>query len=313
MEEIVNKSYDVIIIGAGPAGMSAALYTSRLGLSTLILESDIAMSQLFKTETIENYLGSKSTNAKELADAMIVDGLKFGAELKEFETVKTIIKNDNHYKIITTDNVYNSKTVLVATGKKHIEPEFKNYNRDIKGISFCAVCDAPFYKDGNVIVYGGGDTAFENAILLSKYAKKVTIIIRSKIRAKQYLVEEVNQTNNIEIFTNSTIVESVNKSDINKIIVNHDGQLIEMTIDGLFISIGSKPDLSFLNKKDAPLWLSSLDYLVTTGIPLYLNYDGLFYAGDVGNQKHQQVAIAVGEGAKVALEINDYIIKKGLK
>ena len=313
MEEIVNKSYDVIIIGAGPAGMSAALYTSRLGLSTLILESDIAMSQLFKTETIENYLGSKSTNAQELADAMIVDVLKFGAELKEFETVKTIIKNDNHYKIITTDNVYNSKTVLVATGKKHIEPEFKNYNRDIKGISFCAVCDAPFYKDGNVIVYGGGDTAFENAILLSKYAKKVTIIIRSKIRAKQYLVEEVNQTNNIEIFTNSTIVESVNKSDINKIIVNHDGQLIEMTIDGLFISIGSKPDLSFLNKKDAPLWLSSLDYLVTTGIPLYLNYDGLFYAGDVGNQKHQQVAIAVGEGAKVALEINDYIIKKGLK
>lgn len=313
MEEIVNKSYDVIIIGAGPAGMSAALYTSRLGLSTLILESDIAMSQLFKTETIENYLGSKSTNAQELADAMIVDGLKFGAELKEFETVKTIIKNDNHYKIITTDNVYNSKTVLVATGTKHIEPEFKNYNRDIKGISFCAVCDAPFYKDGNVIVYGGGDTAFENAILLSKYAKKVTIIIRSKIRAKQYLVEEVNQTNNIEIFTNSTIVESVNKSDINKIIVNHDGQLIEMTIDGLFISIGSKPDLSFLNKKDAPLWLSSLDYLVTTGIPLYLNYDGLFYAGDVGNQKHQQVAIAVGEGAKIALEINDYIIKKGLK
>ena len=313
MEEIVNKSYDVIIIGAGPAGMSAALYTSRLGLSTLILESDIAMSQLFKTETIENYLGSKSTNAQELADAMIVDGLKFGAELKEFETVKTIIKNDNHYKIITTDNVYNSKTVLVATGTKHIEPEFKNYNRDIKGISFCAVCDAPFYKDGNVIVYGGGDTAFENAILLSKYAKKVTIIIRSKIRAKQYLVEEVNQTNNIEIFTNSTIVESVNKSDINKIIVNHDGQLIEMTIDGLFISIGSKPDLSFLNKKDAPLWLSSLDYLVTTGIPLYLNYDGLFYAGDVGNQKYQQVAIAVGEGAKVALEINDYIIKKGLK
>lgn len=313
MEEIVNKSYDVIIIGAGPAGMSAALYTSRLGLSTLILESDIAMSQLFKTETIENYLGSKSTNAQELADAMIADGLKFGAELKEFETVKTIIKNDNHYKIITTDNVYNSKTVLVATGTKHIEPEFKNYNRDIKGISFCAVCDAPFYKDGDVIVYGGGDTAFENAILLSKYAKNVTIVIRSKIRAKQYLVEEAKQTNNIEILTNSTLVESVNKSDINKIIVNHDGQSIEMTIDGLFISIGSKPDLSFLNKKDAPLWLSSLDYLVTTGIPLYLNYDGLFYAGDVGNQKHQQVAIAIGEGAKVALEINDYIIKKGLK
>jgi thioredoxin reductase len=313
VEEIVNKSYDVIIIGAGPAGMSAALYTSRLGLSTLILESDIAMSQLFKTETIENYLGSKSTNAQELADAMIADGLKFGAELKEFETVKTIIKNDNHYKIITTDNVYNSKTVLVATGTKHIEPEFKNYNRDIKGISFCAVCDAPFYKDGDVIVYGGGDTAFENAILLSKYAKNVTIVIRSKIRAKQYLVEEAKQTNNIEILTNSTLVESVNKSDINKIIVNHDGQSIEMTIDGLFISIGSKPDLSFLNKKDAPLWLSSLDYLVTTGIPLYLNYDGLFYAGDVGNQKHQQVAIAIGEGAKVALEINDYIIKKGLK
>jgi thioredoxin reductase (NADPH) len=116
VEEIVNKSYDVIIIGAGPAGRPAALYTSRLGLSTLILESDIAMRQLFKTETIENYLGSKSTNAQELADAMIVDGLKFGAELKEFETVKTIIKNDNHYKIITTDNVYNSKTDLVATG-----------------------------------------------------------------------------------------------------------------------------------------------------------------------------------------------------
>ena len=313
MEETVNKNYDVIIIGAGPAGLSAALYTSRLGLSTLILESDIAMSQLFKTETIENYLGSKFTNAQELADAMIVDGLKFGAELKEFEAVKTIIKNDNHYKIITVDNVYNSKTVLIATGTKHMEPEFKNYNRDIKGISFCAVCDAPFYKDSDVIVYGGGDTAFENAILLSKYAKNVTIVIRSNVRAKQYLVEEAKQMNNIEILTNSTIVELNNESDINKVIVNNNGQLIEMAIDGLFISIGSKPDLSFLNKKDAPLWLSSLDYLVTTGVYHYLNYDGLFYAGDVGNQKHRQVAIAVGEGAKAALEINDYIIKKGLK
>ena len=313
MEETVNKNYDAIIIGAGPAGLSAALYTSRLGLSTLILESDIAMSQLFKTETIENYLGSKFTDAQELADAMIVDGLKFGAELKEFEAVKTIIKNDNNYKIITTDNVYSGKTVLIATGTKHIEPEFKNYNRDIKGISFCAVCDAPFYKDGDVIVYGGGDTAFENAILLSKYAKKVTIVIRSKIRAKQYLVEEAKQTNNIKMLTKSTIVELNNESGINKIIVNNNGQLIEMVIDGLFISIGSKPDLSFLNKNDAPLWVSSLDYLITTGVYHYLNYAGLFYAGDVGNQKHRQVAIAVGEGAKAALEINDYIIKKGLK
>lgn len=311
----MSNKYDVVIIGGGPAGLSAALYTSRVNLKVLVIEKNVIASQLYETEHIDNYLGSVSINASELADKMREDGAKFGAELKEFENVTKISKEDNLYKVETTEtydesvqNTYYAKAVLLATGTEHNHLILEQHDELLgMGISYCATCDGAFYADKNTAVVGGGDSAMESALLLSEFATKVYVLVRDKIRAKSHLVKMVEETENIEIIYNE-VVELISKDGTLNAIKLKDDTILE--VSGLFPAIGASPNTNYIDS----LYLNNVekfnDYLLpvtTHNLLTYHNGNGLFIAGDLKNPKYRQVAIAVGEGAYAALEIYDYL------
>lgn len=301
---------DVIIIGAGPAGLSAGLYTSRMGLSTLILDKGLAGGQLLDTETIDNYIGGRHKEADLLADDMRDDALAYGAELKEFVEVTSVKKVENGYRVETTEDVFTSKALLLATGTKHNHLLLESHDQFIaKGISYCAVCDAPFFQDKEVIVVGGGDSALEAAILNTQYAKHVTLLVRNQMRAKPHLIEQAKQLN-VNI-THGQITKFIGDDKLTAVrIAPLIGEPYEQAVDGVFVMIGSKPDVEYLADH---IYLSDVEkvdnYLVPMNNQLQTGDDGLFIAGDLSNPKHRQIAIAVGEGAKAGLEIYEYLQK----
>ena len=297
----MNNKYDVIIIGGGPAGLSAALYTSRANLKVLVIEKNVIASQLYETEHIDNYLGSVSINASELADKMREDGAKFGAELKEFENVVKISKENDLYKVDTTEtydesstNTYYAKAILLATGTEHNHLILEQHDELLgMGISYCATCDGAFYAGKNTAVVGGGDSAMESAILLSEFANKVYVLVRDKIRAKSHLVKMIEETENIEIIYNE-VEELISKDGVLNAVKLKDNTILE--VSGIFPAIGASPNTNYIDS----LYLNNVekfnDYLLPVTTHNLLK-----------NPKYRQVAIAVGEGAYAALEIYDYL------
>lgn len=316
---MTNKIYDVIIVGGGPAGLSSALYTSRANLSVALFEKEITCARLYETEHIDNYLGAFSTNASELANKMSEDALKFGADIFTFTKVNKITKEADYYKIEVSDIVdsdnkefYYSKAVLLATGTEHNHLLLDRHDELLgNGISYCATCDGAFYKDSEVAVVGGGDSAMESALLLSEYANKVYLLVRNKIRAKAHLWKLVKEKENIEVIYNEIDKLLIDNEKLTGVKLNN-GKIIN--IQGLFPAIGVSPNTNYIDT----LYLRNIDnyndYLlpkVTNSNNLtYHNGEGLFIAGDLKNPKYRQVAIAVGEGAYAALEVYDYL--KGL-
>ena len=240
----MDNKYDVIIIGGGPAGLSAALYTSRANLKVLVIEKNVIASQLYETEHIDNYLGSVSINASELADKMREDGAKFGAELKEFENVTKISKENNLYKVEITEtydesvqNIYYAKAVLLATGTEHNHLILEQHDELLgMGISYCATCDGAFYAGKNTAVVGGGDSAMESALLLSEFANKVYLLIRDKIRAKSHLLKMVEETENIEIIYNE-VKELISKDGALNAVKLKDDTKVKQFFESLNVAI----------------------------------------------------------------------------
>lgn len=290
--------FDVIVIGGGPGGLSSGLYASRQGLSTLLIEASLLTGgQMLNTETIDNYIGSKSQNAIELSEYMFNDAIKYGLEVVSGEKVMLLSKVGSLFKINTDKEVYHSYSVIVATGTKHRTIT----DKDINGVSYCAVCDAPFYSGLDVAVIGGGQSAVESALLLSELANSVTLIHRRNKLRNEYDKQLLYGRKNINFYWDNQVKDI--KQNGKKIDLSISDN-ITLSFDGVFPCIGQDVDVSFI--QDNLVELSPSNKIRVNGLQRTFT-DGLYAVGDVVEFPFNQVAIAVSQGAIAALDIYHFL------
>ncbi len=297
--------YDVIIVGAGPAGLTAAVYLRRANKSVLILDKAAFGGQIAFSPKVENYPGFETVTGAELADKMVEQALSQGAEV-EVENVISL-KDENGIKTVYTEdgNEYSAKAVIIAVGAKHrhlgIENEEKFFG---EGISFCAVCDGAFYQDKHVALIGGGNSALQEAILLSETSKKVTVVQNLDfLTGEKKLQEIIASRDNIEVICGA-VVDSIKDTDtFSGIIIKKGDELIDLTVDGMFIAIGLEPDNTpFKEVCDLNEWgyvIADEDCLTKT--------PGVFVAGDCRTKKLRQITTATSDGAYAAVNACRYI------
>jgi NADH-dependent peroxiredoxin subunit F len=301
------KLWDILVIGGGPAGLNAALYAQRKGFKVAIISKEIG-GQLHNTSTVDNYLGIPMTEGKHLSDTFLKHLETLQVPLYLEVSVQSLKKIDNHF-IIELDNgvTLTSKTVLLATGGKPRqlgipgELEFAN-----KGVSYCTTCDAPFFKDKHVIVAGGGNSAAEAVIDLAVWAKKITVVHRSQWRADKIILEQVNKLKQVTVHLETQLLRAEGDQILKRVVVldkKANKQSIIET-DGLFIQIGLLAN-STLVKDLVPLTPNGE---VIVNQDFMTNLPGLFAAGDVTHHPFKQIVIAVGDGAKAALAIQQYLL-----
>ena len=283
--------YDVIIIGAGPAGLTSALYLLRANKKVLVLEAKSYGGQIINASNVENYPGIESISGFDFATNLYNQVVKLGGEIK-FETV---IRVEEDRRVITSKNEYSSKVVIIATGAANRKLNIENEEKFIgKGISYCATCDGNFFKNKEVAVNGGGNTALEDALYLSNLCSKVYLIHRrDEFRGEDKYVEELKNKSNVEFILNSKIT-SINGSDkLEFITVNEDK---EIKVDGLFIAIGQEPKNDiFSNVVD----LDDKGYIITHD-DVYTKTDFIYVAGDTREKELRQLTTAVSDGSIAA-------------
>jgi len=289
-----NMKYDVIIIGAGPAGLSAGIFTTRAGLNTACFERLAIGGQASLSYDISNYPGFNKISGIDLMDKMHAHATELGVETI-YEDVLSLTKAKDGFFIKTKSEKYTAKQVIIASGctarKLGLENEDKLTGR---GISYCASCDGNFYRDKIVGVVGGGDTAFENVDYLSRLAKKVYLINRSeKFKAGEYKLNQVKRYKNVEILTNAKLVALHGKDQLEKVSIDINGENQDILIDGLFIAIGQEPYLNFV---DIDIELDPYGYIIVDQ-HMNTNIKGLYACGDVTSKEFRQVITACSDGA----------------
>jgi len=297
--------YDVIIIGAGPAGLTAAIYTSRRNLKSIVLTKDLG-GQVIKTPYIENYPGFKKIEGFKLIKNMEEQVKDLGVEIKYEEVVK-IIPKEKTFVVETRERKYESRTVILAFGKTPRSlnvPGEKEFSG--KGISYCATCDAPLFRDKIVAVIGGGNSALDATLLLSSLAKKVYLVHRrDEFRAFESLVEEAKRKKNVE-FVLSHVVEEFKGDDILRSMILKNvktGERKEIKVDGVFIEIGSEVKTDFIK---GLVKLDKNNHIIVNN-NCETSRPGIFAAGDVTNTPFKQIVVAAGEGAKAGLNAYNYL------
>lgn len=303
------RSVDVLIIGSGPAGLSAAIYTSRAMLSTIVCERDyMSTGQIVESDCIDNYPGIPNIEGYELGEKFKAHAQAYSTEFIDDELIK-IERSSNGTFIakFKSDNLLSAKAIIYAAGASHrklgIDGEFALRGA---GVSYCAVCDGAFFKNKTTVVIGGGDTALGDALLLSKICKQVFIVYRGeKLRAAKLLQKKVNDTVNIDIIYNAIPTSFNGDRHLSSVSLKNTktGKIAELNAEGAFIAIGSSPNSALL--KD----LVELDvngYIVAdetgkTSVP------GIFVAGDVRTKTLRQVVTAVSDGANSAISAENYI------
>ena len=292
---------DILVIGAGPAGLTAAAYSARAGYDTLIIDSMGAGGQLMFIDRIENYPGVAEVSGYELAEKLEKQCDSFGVRL-EYIQATSIEKDDNLFLVKTSGEDISAKAIIIATGASHRHLDVIGEDKYIgKGVSYCATCDGPFFKNKSVIVIGGGDTALTDAIYLAKLCKDVTIIHRrEQFRAQKILQDRISKIDNIKTIMGNGI-KSINGDEREvKSITLSDNREIET--DGVFVLIGTVPNSSLVDK------LCTLDngYIVTDD-SMRTSVEGIFAAGDVRNTSFRQVVTATGDGAKASHSADEYL------
>ena len=302
-----NRNYDVIIIGGGPAGLSAGLYTSRARLNSLLIEKGLVGGQIANAERVENYPGfPEGISGSELGEQMHQQATKYG--LKTILAEATGIEVQEEHKVVrTTEGDFTAKAIILAGGSKHQklgvpgEEEFTG-----KGVSYCATCDGFFFKDQPVAVVGGGDAAITEALHLTKLTSKVTVIHRRRqLRASRILQEKAFSEPKIE-FLWDTIVEKIEGEDLVKQVSLHQvktGENSTLLVAGIFISIGFKPDTDYLT---GILPLDAVGHIITNE-KMETRIPGILAAGDIRHNSARQAITAAGDGATAAIYAEKFL------
>ena len=291
------KIYDLIIIGGGPGGYSAALYGARAGLQTLVLEKLSAGGQMALTHQIDNYPGfPNGVDGFELAERMQQQAERFGAET-EYAEVYSVDFQGSPKQIVTSEGDFFGRAVIVATGAGPRELGVPNEKELIgRGVNYCAACDGMFYKGKTVVVVGGGNTAAADAMLLSRVAKKVILVHRrDSLRATKIYHEPLMKAENVEFAWNSQVAEILHGDKVTGVVLKdvHSGELRQIGCDGIFVSVGRKPVTEFLVGQ---LELDKGGYILA-GESTVTNVPGVFAVGDVRTTFLRQVVTAVADGA----------------
>lgn len=303
MSNGAQQEENVIIIGGGPAGLAAATYNARANLSPLVIAGSPPGGQLMITSEVENYPGFESILGPELVEKMRNQAKKFGARIID-ENVLKVDFSKRPFTVSTLDKSYQSKTILIATGAKALwlglESEARLRGR---GVSACATCDGFFFKGKIVAVVGGGDTAMEEALTLTKHASKVYIIHRrNEFRASKIMQERVLKNPKIEVIWDTEVKEILGENKVEAVRLQSADKQSELKLDGVFIAIGYKPDTDIFKGQ---IELDQKGYVVSkqsvTSVP------GVFAAGDCVDYMYRQAATAVGMGVAAALEIERYL------
>ena len=300
-------NYDCIIIGGGPAGLTAGIYTSRARLKTFLIESFSVACQAVTTDHIENYPGfPDGVNGFELIDRFKKQAQKFGTGFIASE-VKSIKEDNPGFQIETEDKLYTSSSIIIASGaspkKLDIPGEHKFRG---KGVSYCATCDAALFKNKEVVVVGGGDTALEEAIFLTKFAKKVSVIHRrNALRGTKILQERSFANKKIEFIWDSVVIEIMGSNKVTGVKVKNGktGDIVDLICDGVFIFAGYTPNTAFL--KDL-MPMDESGYIIADDNGL-TSKPGIFAAGDCRKKLLRQVVTAAGDGAVAAFACQRYI------
>ena len=290
--------YDIIIIGAGPSGMSAALYALRANKKVLLLEKECFGGQIINASSIENYPALSNVSGYDFATNLYNQIKSLGVILKYEEVLEVTDKKE----VITRKGTYKGKNIIIATGLKKRKLNLENEDKLLgSGISYCATCDGNFYKNKNVAVVGGGNTALEDALYLSNIASKVYLIHRrDNFRGEKKLISEVKEKNNIELILNSNITKIIGKDNLNSIeITDNRNNISKLEIDGLFIAIGNIPDNNrFKNIID----LDENGYIIANA-NLKTKTDNIYVVGDTRVKTLRQLVTATSDGAIAATEI----------
>ncbi len=297
--------YDIIIIGGGPAGLTAAVYARRAGKSALVLEKASFGGQITYSPKIENFPSAVSISGTELADKMMEQALSQGADI-ELEEAVSVEKNDNGFKVVTDFSEYEAKAVVVATGAKHRLLGVKGEDDFVgKGISFCAVCDGAFYADKEVVVVGGGNSAIVEATLLAQTCKKVTIVQNLPyLTGEKVSADALVAKDNVEVIYSATVKEFRGDDELKEVVISlSDGSEQILTPEGVFIAIGLAPENSaFENLAE----LNEYGYIKADENCL-TKTEGVFVAGDCRTKTVRQIATAAADGAVAALKAVEYI------
>ena len=296
-----NPIYDVMILGSGPAGLTAAIYARRAGLKTLVVTGNIWGGQLMLATTVENYPGFENgIQGPNLMENMKKQAERFGAEFV-YDEVMEIDFSRRPFKISLRNKEYTGKTVIIATGASakwlNIKGEKKFRG---KGVSVCAVCDGAFFKNKKLIVVGGGDTAMEEAIFLTKIASEVTIVHRrDRLRASEILQQQAFKNSKIRFIWNCTVQEILGKDYVEAVkLISNDSSEQIIECDGVFIAIGHQPNTQVFKNQinlDKEGYVIAMDTSKT-------NIEGVFVAGDVKDRIYRQVITAAASGCKAAID-----------
>lgn len=295
-----EKIYDVMIIGAGPAGLSASVYAARKGLKVGVIGEKTG-GQVSDTSSVENYIGFEFITGDDLATSFEKHAKSLDIDMLDHVKVKEIQKTDNIGIVCDNYMTYYSKSVIIATGSKSRKLMVAGENEFYgKGVTYCAICDGPLFKDKTVTVVGGGNSAVEAAIDLSKIARKVQLVHRSQFRADQILIEKLNKIENVDVHLQTQIKEIIGKEQVDKIYL--EGEIEELQTDGVLVEVGYVPNSQFLND----VKLNDKGEILINDLN-QTNIEGIYAAGDVTTVRYKQIIVAASEGAKAALSVNDYL------